>query len=115
MTKSIKINATGKPLGHLASEIATILMGKNSVDYAPNKVADVQIVIENASKIHFLAKKAADKKYQRYSGYPGGLKKIPYNVSVAKDPTFPLKNAIGGMLPKNKLWSKRMKNVIINP
>ena len=68
------IDATDRPIGRVATEAAVILLGKNSPNFAKNLVAPVQLTIENADKLKISEKKRAQKDYQRFSGYPGGLK-----------------------------------------
>ena len=83
MTKEIKINAEGQKLGRLASQIAVALMGKEEADFQPNVVADVQVIVENASKMDINDKKLDSKIYDRYSGYPGGRKEFTMRKLVA--------------------------------
>lgn len=113
--KEFNFNAKGKKIGRLASEVAVILMGKNNVDYAANKVADIKVLIENSSQLDISEKKKDEKIYDHYSGYPGGRKEISLRRLIEKKGyAEPLKNAIYGMLPKNKLRDKIMKNLKIN-
>jgi large subunit ribosomal protein L13 len=113
--KQFTIDATGKRLGRLATEIATILMGKNSPDMAHNVVADVFVKIENADKLHITEKKKTEKKYKRYTGYPGGLREIPMKKVIEKKGYEEvIRKAVYGMLPGNRLRSKRMKRLIIS-
>jgi len=111
--KEYKIDATNQPLGRLASKIALILQGKDDPQYAPNKVADVKVVVENASKIKFTGKKYNQKLYRHHTGYIGHLKEKTLQQVFEKDPTEVLKKAVMGMLPKNSLRSKRIKNLKI--
>lgn len=108
-------DAKDKKLGRLATEIAVVLMGKDSPNYSANVVADVNVIIDNASKLDISEKKKDEKIYDHYSGYPGGRKEIPLRRLIEKKGyAAPLKNAIYGMLPKNKLRDRLMKNLIIN-
>jgi len=107
----MEIDATGKILGRLAAEIAVILRGKNSVDFAPNKVKENKVIVFNTSKMIVTGKKHEDKKYYRHSGYPGGIKEKTYKELFEKDSSEPLKRAVYGMLPKNKLRDKIIKNL----
>ncbi len=118
MTKEQKIQhniyASRKKLGRVASDIAIKLMGKDSPDYAPNKVANVSVVVEGVDDIDFGDKKLNEKEYQRYSGYPGGRKVFKMkDVVKSKGAKEVLKMAVYGMLPANKLRKLRMKNLII--
>ncbi len=115
MTNQLKIDAKGKKLGRLATEIAHILLGKDSTDFAKNKVADVNVVIDGVNSMDISEKKMNEKKYQRYSGYPGGRKvKLMKQVVAQKGFAETLKSAVYNMLPANKLRKPRMKNLIIN-
>ncbi|MDD3614403.1 MAG: 50S ribosomal protein L13 [Candidatus Pacebacteria bacterium] len=111
--REYKIDATNKPLGRLASEIAIILQGKDSPDYQPNKVADVKVVVENVSKMKITGKKLEQKVYRHHTGYIGHLKETPMKDVFEKNPAEVLKKAVLGMLPKNSLRSKRIKNLKI--
>ncbi len=111
--REYKIDATNKPLGRLASEIAIILQGKDSPDYQPNKVADVKVVVENVSKMKITGKKLEQKVYRHHTGYIGHLKETPMKDVFEKNPAEVLKRAVLGMLPKNSLRSKRIKNLKI--
>ena len=108
------IDAKGKKLGRLASEVAVLLMGKNSPDFQKNKVADVKVNIENASELDISEKKLDNKEYQRYSGYPGGRKvRKMKEVIDKKGYGEVVEKAVYGMLPANKLRAKIMKNLEI--
>ena len=112
--KEINLDAKDKKLGRLASEIAVILMGKNEADYAPNKVANVKVKVSNASLLNISQRKLDDKIYDTFSGYPGGRKEISMRKLIDKKGYgVILKNAVFGMLPKNKLRALMMKNLII--
>ncbi len=108
------IDVKGKKLGRVASEAAILLMGKNSPDFAKNKVVDVKVNIENVSEMDIDAKKLDNKEYQRYSGYPGGRKVRKMKDVIAKKGYAEIfEKAVYGMLPGNKLRAKIMKNLII--
>lgn len=105
-------NAEDEILGRLASRIANTLIGKWNVSYECNQVPNVIVVVINSSKIKVTGSKMDKKFYYRHTGYPGGLKKLPLNYLLNKNPNFILKNAVKGMLPKNKLqklFLKRLK------
>ncbi len=115
MTQEYKISAKDKKIGRLATEVVVLLMGKNDVNYAPNKVADVKVVINDINDMDVPEKKLMSKIYDHYSGYPGGRKEITMQKLVEKKGFGEvIKNAIYGMLPKNKLRDVVMKNLIIN-
>lgn len=109
-----EIDAQNKKLGRLASEVATILMGKNKPDFVRNAIPDVKVKIINAGKIFVTNKKMDQKVYKNYSGYPGGLKERSMKKVISdKGMKESLRIAIKGMLPKNKLRDRMMKNLII--
>lgn len=109
------IDAKGKAPGRVATEVAVILMGKNRTDFARNTIPDVEIEVTNAGGLRLDQKRIKDKKYYAYSGYPGGLKTTAQGVLVAKKGVGEvLRRAVYGMLPKNKLRPRMMKNLKIN-
>lgn len=112
--KEYTIDATGKVLGRLSSEVASILNAKDSTSFAKNIVAPVKVKVINASKIRITGNKLKENVHKTYSGYPGGQKvKNWAEVVEKKGHKELLKHAIKGMLPKNKLLDERMKNLII--
>jgi large subunit ribosomal protein L13 len=108
------IDASGKVLGRIASEIAAILLGKNNASRAKNSVHEVKVNVTNAAQIKVTGKKMRTSVHKRYSGYPSGLK-LPTLKEVAekKGHSELLRHAVEGMLPKNKLQNERMKNLTI--
>ena len=108
------LDAKGKKLGRIASQAASFLMGKNTTSFVRNAVPKVKVKIINASKADIRNKKLDSKKYKQYSGYPGGLK-ITGMKKLTSDKGFreSFKIAVYGMLPKNKLRSEMIKNLII--
>jgi len=107
------VDAEGKTLGRLASEIAKILKGKHKPIYSPHlDVGDFVIVI-NAEKVRVTGRKLDQKFYYRHSGYPGGLKSISLRDQLARHPTRVLKAAVRGMLPKNRLGRRMIKKLKI--
>lgn len=111
--KIYTIDAAGEKLGRVATKASALLIGKNLVEYARNKVFNVQVIIENASKIDLFEGKLKTV-YKRYSGYPGGLhEKSMEQVMDKKGKGGLLKIAIMGMIPKNKLKSRIIKNLVI--
>lgn len=107
------IDATGKILGRLATQIAVLLRGKNKPDFVPNQDIGDFVVVKNIDKIKFTGKKFDKKFFYRHTGYLGGLKKIPLKKLFEKDPVKILKRAVFGMLPKNKLRVKQIKRLKI--
>ncbi len=105
------IDATGKILGRLASEVATLLRGKDKVGFKPHMDEGDVVIIENADKIKLSGDKLNSKKYFRHSGYPGGLKEKPLKKMMEERPEEVIKRAVYGMLPKNKLRDKTIKRL----
>ncbi|HZK42062.1 MAG TPA: 50S ribosomal protein L13 [Clostridia bacterium] len=97
------VDAEGMVLGRLATEIASILRGKNKAEYTPHMDMGDFVVVVNADKVVLTGKKEQQKLYRRHSGYPGGLREIPYERMMEKHPERVLENAVRGMLPKNTL------------
>ena len=114
MTKIYTIDAKDKILGNVASSAAKILMGKNLPDYTANKVADVSVIIKNATKTKVSERRMTETLHKRYSGYPGGLKMIT-NVKIIEKKGWKglYELAIYGMLPSNKLRPLMMKHLIV--
>ena len=108
------IDAAGKILGRLATKISVLLRGKNKPDFAPNKDMGDIVVVENIEKIKVTGKKYDNKIYYHHTGYPGGLKEVPYKKVFERDPAEVLKRAVYGMLPKNKLRDKQIKRLKIH-
>ena len=107
------IDATGKVLGRLASEIATLLRGKHKPNFLPYKNMGDFVIVRNVEKLKITGKKMEQKKYFTHSGYPGGWKEIPLKILLEKDPAKVLKKAVFGMLPKNRLREKMIKRLKI--
>jgi large subunit ribosomal protein L13 len=97
------VDAEGKTLGRMASEIASILRGKNKPIYTPHVDTGDFVIVINAEKIVLTGKKLDQKLYRHHSLYPGGLKEVSYRHLLESRPTLPVYNAVKGMLPKNSL------------
>lgn len=108
-----KLDASNKILGRLATEVAKLLMGKGSAAFDYSKTGDTRVVVTNTDKLRVTGKKAKQKLYRHHSGYHGGLKETPYEMLFQRDSRLVLKHAVTGMLPKNKLREKRLKNLIM--
>ena len=113
MKKIYTIDATGRILGRLATEVAVLLQGKHKPNFAPHLDAKDEVIVINTSKIKITGKKSEQKKYYRHSGYPGGIKEIKYKDLFAKDPDEVLRKAVYGMLPRNKLRAKMINRLIL--
>lgn len=108
------IDAQGKKIGRIASEVASILMGKKSISFAKNNVAEVKVEISNTSKADIMAKKKIGDVYVTYTGHRGGLNSETLGELIARRGTREVfKRAVYRMLPDNKLRDLRMKNLII--
>ncbi|GFN36898.1 50S ribosomal protein L13 [Tepidimicrobium xylanilyticum] len=107
------IDAEGKVLGRLASEVASILRGKNKPIYTPHVDTGDYVIIINADKVKLTGKKLDQKEYRYHSGYPGGLKSVPYRKLMDKNPEKAIHLAVRGMLPKNRLGRKMIKKLKI--
>ncbi len=111
--KLYKIDAAGRAAGRVATEIAIILKGKNKPEYQPYlDLGDIVEVI-NAGKLKFTGKKLEQKKYFKYSGYPGGLKETQMSKLYKIEPAEILRRAVRDMLPPVKFRKEMMKRLII--
>lgn len=97
------VDAEGKTLGRLATEIARRLRGKHKAEYTPHVDTGDYIVVINAEKVTVTGRKASDKMYYSHSGYPGGIKEISFEKLIAKKPEMIIEKAVKGMLPKGPL------------
>jgi large subunit ribosomal protein L13 len=105
------IDANGKVLGRLASEIAQILRGKKKAIFSPHVDTGDFVIVVNAEKVRLTGDKLKGKIYYHHSGYPGGLKVMAAEKMLAKKPEELLRRAVKGMLPKNKVGSKVFKKL----
>jgi len=97
------VDAEGQTLGRMATRIAVILRGKDKPIYTPHMDTGDFVVVINAEKVVVTGRKADQKEYQRYSGYPGGLKKIPFKRMLKTHPERIVEHAVRGMIPHNRL------------
>ncbi len=107
------IDAEGKVLGRLATEIATVLSGKHKPIYTPHVDTGDFVIVINADKVKLTGKKLEQKKHYYHTGYPGGLKEVPYHRMIQEKPERIIEIAVKGMLPKNKLGRKMIKKMKI--
>ena len=105
------VDAEGKTLGRLASQVATILRGKHKPIFTPNVDTGDFVIIVNAEKIVLTGKKLDQKMYRHHSLYPGGLKETSYRKLLATKPEFAFYEAVRGMLPKGPLGRKMLKKL----
>ncbi|MBR3138989.1 50S ribosomal protein L13 [Candidatus Saccharibacteria bacterium] len=105
------IDASSLPLGKLAVVIADKLMGKSKVTYTPHIDNGDYVVVVNAKNLVVTGDKMIQKKYYRHSGFPGGLTELKLEEVIEKDPSVAIREAVKGMLPKNKLAADRLKRL----
>ena len=111
--KWLVIDAEDKVVGRLATQIATILRGKNKPIFTPHVDTGDFVVVVNADKVRFTGKKWNQKKYYRHSGYPGGLKEIVAQKLLQQKPEEIIRHAVWGMIPHNRLGRKMIKKLKI--
>ena len=107
------IDASVLPLGKLAVVIADKLMGKSKVTYTPHIDNGDYVVVTNAKNLVVTGNKLTDKKYYSHSGFPGGLRELKLEEIIEKDPSLAIREAVKGMLPKNKLAADRLARLRI--
>jgi large subunit ribosomal protein L13 len=105
------IDASGKTLGRLATQVANLLMGKHKPTYVPYLDTGDYVIVLNAAKVRVTGKKAKQKTYYRHSGYPGGLKAETFEKMLAAHPTRVIEHAVKGMLPHNRLGRAMFKKL----
>ena len=107
------VDASGKVLGRLATQVATVLMGKHRPDYTPNVDCGEAVVVTNASAVALTGRKADQKTLRKWSGYPGGLRVRTYRTLQKEDPCTMVEEAIIRMLPRGPLGSKMRRRLKI--
>lgn len=107
------VDAAGKPLGRVATQVAMLLRGKHKPIYTPNVDSGDFVIVINAKDVVLTGKKATQKKYYRHSGYPGGLKEKTYGELLDKKPTFVMERAVKGMLPHNRLGRQMYRKLFV--
>ena len=105
------VDASGKTLGRLASAIAHRLRGKHKPEFTPHVDTGDYIVVVNAEKVQVTGRKADEKMYHHYTGYPGGLRTISFNKLIDKAPERAIQTAVKGMLPRNPLGRAMFKKL----
>lgn len=107
------INAEGKTLGRLSSEVAKILRGKHKVNYTPHVAMGDGVIVINAEKVRLTGSKKAQKIYRHYTGFISGMREVPFENMLARKPSFIIEHAIKGMMPKTRLGKKQLKSLRI--
>lgn len=105
------IDATDKTLGRMSSQVASILRGKNKPIYTPHVDTGDFVIIINAEKVHLTGNKLEQKFYRHHSGYPGGLKEVPYSKMIVSKPELIIEEAVRRMLPKGILGRQMFKKL----
>lgn len=105
------VDANGKTLGRLASEVASVLRGKNKPQFTPHVDTGDYVIVINAEKIAVTGSKLTDKLYRHHSGYVGGMKTTTLKEMLAKKPTQVIEHAVRGMLPKGALGNQMYKKL----
>ena len=105
------LDATGKTLGRLTSEIAKILRGKHKPIFTPNMDCGDGVIVINAEKIVVTGSKEAQKLYRYYTGSMKGLREIPYRVMKARKPEYIIEHAVKGMMPKSRLGKQQIRKL----
>jgi large subunit ribosomal protein L13 len=109
------VDANGVVLGRLASEVASILRGKHKPTYAPHLDTGDHVIVVNASRVRLSGEKSGKKVYRRHSGYPGGIKEMPFERLVSRHPERVVEQAIRGMLPKTRLGRQMARKLSVYP
>ncbi len=109
------VDAKDEVVGRLASRIARILMGKNKPSYTPHVDSGDGVIVINSAHVRVTGRKNEQKLYKNYSGFPGGLKERTFDRVMKEDPTYALKNAVKGMLPKSRMGSQMLTHFLVYP
>lgn len=109
----LQIDAAGRSIGRVASDVAMKLMGKHKPAFEMHRDHGDFVEVTNAAKMKVTGNKMDQKEYISYSGYPGGIKRRGLKQVMAKDPSDALRRAVKNMLPKNRLQNERMKRLTI--
>jgi large subunit ribosomal protein L13 len=107
------VDATGKTLGRLATEIANVLRGKRKPEYTPHCDVGDFVIVVNAEKVSVTGKKRQEKRYYRHSGFPGGLRSRTFEEMIERRPEEVLRLAVKGMLPRNRLARQQLRKLKI--
>jgi len=105
------VDASGVPLGRLASQVAFVLRGKHRPEYTPHVDSGDFVIVINAARVKLTGTKPETKFYYRHSGFPGGFRAEPYRQLLVRRPSFVIEKAVKGMLPKNRLGRKLFRKL----
>lgn len=109
------IDARGEIVGRLAARISRILMGKTRPDYTPHTETGDGVIVVNSSQVIVTGSKAKTKIYKNFSGFPSGQRERTFERVMNEDPTYALRHAVKGMLPKSRLGSKMISRLLVYP
>lgn len=107
------IDAKGQIVGRLAARISRILSGKSKTDYTPHVETGDGVIVINASQVILTGRKPEAKVYKFYSGYPSGQREVIFQELMKKNPTYALKHAVKGMLPKSRLGKRMITRLLV--
>jgi large subunit ribosomal protein L13 len=107
------VDATGKTLGRLATEIANVLRGKRKPEYTPHCDVGDFVIVVNAEKVSVTGNKRQEKRYYRHSGFPGGLRSRTFEEMITRRPEEVLRLAVKGMLPRTRLGRQQLRKLKI--
>lgn len=107
------VDARGQVVGRLAAKISRVLMGKDKTDFTPHVETGDGVIVINAKDVIVTGNKVKDKIYKNFSGYPSGQRERTYERVMKEDPTFVLKHAVKGMLPKSRLGKKMITRLLV--
>lgn len=105
------VDAEGKTLGRVASQVATVLRGKNKPTFTPHIDCGDYVIVINAEKVEVTGKKRKEKVYKHHTGYPGGLRETTFDKLIEKKPEEIIRHAVKGMMPKGKLGRQMYKKL----
>jgi large subunit ribosomal protein L13 len=110
-SKWFVVDANGRVLGRLATRVASVLRGKHKPQFAPNIDVGDHVIVVNAAGVKLTGNKIQEKELKHFSGYPGGLRRVPYEKVMREHPELVVEKAIKGMLPHNRLGRKMAKKL----
>lgn len=107
------VDAKDQVVGRLASRVARIIMGKHKASYTPHTDSGDGVIIINAALVRVTGRKNEQKIYKNFSGYPSGLRERTFQRVIKDDPTYPIKHAVKGMLPKSRLGHQMLTHLLV--